>query len=176
MPEIKPMGKVSDRVKTKMAELASALAAGAPNSRERFESAAEELRVWRKAQELPGLWEPAPLMVTATLDDAMGQGLSLIHRFAEVAGLRLDPLGLRVPVEKIVAICRERQPAFLGLTVIWPDTEEALVDLCRGLPSETACVAGGPAFRADPDLAARAGVHHVARNAAAFWKILLGYA
>ena len=176
MPKINPAEHARDRVKAKMAELAAEFAAGGPSSRERFEAAAGELLAWRKAQGLSGLWEPAPLMVTATLDDAMGQGLSLIHRFAEAAGLRCHPLGLRVPVEKIVAACRERQPAFLGLTVLWLDAEDALAALCRRLPPETVCVAGGPAFRADPDLAASAGVHHVARDAAAFWEILLGYA
>ncbi|MBI9083557.1 MAG: hypothetical protein JEZ11_08160 [Desulfobacterales bacterium] len=163
-------------MKQKMAGLIDRLRENGHPSREEFETAASELLAWRERNGLKGLWNNPPLMITATLDDAMGHGLALIHPFAEAAGLQVVSLGLLQPPETIIGACRTQHASFLGLTVLQFDTEEALGTVCRGLPRQTVCVAGGPVFRADPELAARAGVHHVARDAAAFWEILLQYA
>lgn len=163
-------------MKQKMARLIDGLRKNTVPSREAFETAASELLVWRERHGRKGLWHEPPLMITATIDDALGQGLTLIHPFAEAAGLQVVSLGLLQSPETIIEACRTQHPSFLGLTVLQFDTEEALGAICRALPRQTVCVAGGPVFRADPELAARAGVHHVARDAAAFWQILLQYA
>jgi hypothetical protein len=124
----------------------------------------------------PGLWAPAPTMITATIDDAIGQGIDLIGRFAEALGVRVEFLGLMQPPERIVREARKRNADLAGVTVLQLDTEPVLSQIGRDLPNETALIAGGPAFRLDPDLADRAGVSFVARDAAAFLRFLLGYA
>jgi hypothetical protein len=163
-------------MKEKIRELIEDLRAKGRPSRDEFEAAADRLCRWKAANNIQGLWERPPVMVTATLDDAMGHGLALIHPYAEAAGLRLHPLGLLQPAETIIAACREVKPAFLGLTVLQFDSEDELEKIGRHLPGGTVVVAGGPVFAADPDLAPGTGVHHVARDAAAFWEILLNYA
>lgn len=136
-------------------------------------AAAEELLRLRQRMGGQGLWRRPPRLLTATLDDAIGQGLALIERFAEVMGMVVTPLGLRRPPDAIVQVCRHYRPAYLGLTVLWPDSEEDLALVGRRLPPETRLIAGGPAFRYDPDLAARCGVHHVAADAAGFIACML---
>lgn len=149
------------------------LQAGGKPSRTELSAAAEEMRQWKKARRLEGLWPTAPLMVTATLDDAMGHGLDLIHSYADLAGLRIQALGLLQGAETISAACRELAPALLGLTVLQFDTEEDLALIARNIPVTTRIVAGGPVFKADPDLAGRAGIHRVASDAADFLKYIL---
>ncbi len=119
------------------------------------------------------MWLNAPLMVTATIDDAMGHGLDLIHQYSNLAGLRVHPLGLLQSAETIIAACREMEPALLGLTVLQFDSEDDLVLIARSIPETTRIVAGGPVFKADPELAQRAGVHRVAVDAADFLSFLL---
>lgn len=145
---------------------------GRPSRQDLIETAASVTR-WRREQDIGGLWEAAPLMATATLDDAFGHGLELIHRFAEAAGLRLMALGTMQTTATVAAACRRHRPALLGLTVLQFDTEEALTTIRADIPETTRIVAGGPVFAADPDLAARAGIDFVARDAAAFWEYLL---
>jgi methylmalonyl-CoA mutase cobalamin-binding subunit len=111
-------------------------------------------------------------MVTATLDDGFGFGLEVIHEWADALGLDVHRLGLLAPPERILAVCAARRPALLGLTVLQLDSEDALVDLGRHLPPPTVLVAGGPVFRALPDLAARANVGLVARHAGDFVRFL----
>ena len=73
----------------------------------------------------------------------------------------------------IVAACRQHHPGLLGLTVLQFDTEAELVEIRNGIPAATRIVAGGPVFAADSDLATRAGIDFVARDAASFWEYLL---
>ncbi|MCU0592687.1 MAG: cobalamin B12-binding domain-containing protein [Desulfobacterales bacterium] len=134
---------------------------------------AGELERIRKTMGLPGLWNVPPLMVTATLDDGIGQGLRIIERFAGLAGLRVHPIGLTVARERIVAECWLRRPALLGVTVLQIDSEEDLRWIGESLPEGTRLVAGGAAFRTDPDLAGRCGVDFVAGDVAAFISYLL---
>ncbi len=138
-----------------------------------LEAAARNVVEWKNRTGAACIWEKAPLMVTATLDDGWGNGIQLIHLFAEAAGVRVFSLGLLQNVASVLTVCREKEPDLLGVTVLQLDTEEPLSAICRGLPSKTRVVAGGPVFSADPDLAARAGVFFVARNAADFWRFLL---
>jgi hypothetical protein len=123
-----------------------------------------------------GLWPRPPLFASATLDDAWGQGLEVIHRLAEAVGMRLLPLGLRRPPAEIVERCRRVRPAFLGVTVLWGESEEALRRLAEGLPSGIRLLAGGPAFAADPQLARRAGLPAAVLHGAGFLERLLACA
>jgi len=138
-------------------------------------AAADALAAWRARTGAPGLWESPPRMVTATVDDGLGQGLDLIHRFARLAGVELHPLGLMVPAADIVAACRRLQPAWLGMTVLQFDSEPVVTGIRAALPPETHILAGGPLFKSDPDLAARCGIDTVLPSAAAFAAFLLGY-
>lgn len=120
-----------------------------------------------------GLWESAPLVLTATLDDGWGNGLRIIESCARAAGLRTRFLGLLKSPEEIVRACSEEPPQLLGLTVLHSDSEAALSHIGRHLPAGTQLVAGGPAFQMDPELAVRAHVHFVARNVADFLEFIL---
>jgi hypothetical protein len=128
---------------------------------------------WRNEEDIPGLWQPPPLMVGATLDDGWGHGIQLILKFAEAMGLTTKFLGLLQPWEKIVSACRECRPDFLGLTVLQLDTEDELTVLRRHLPEQIKIIAGGPVFKIDPELAARVGIDFVARDAGDFMELLL---
>jgi len=131
------------------------------------------VRQWKNEQALDGLWPEPPLMVTATLDDAMGHGLDLIHQYAEAAGVQVNHLGLLKAPDAIASACRDLEPMLLGLTVLQFDTEDDLAFIARNIPKATKIVAGGPVFKADPDLARRAGIHRVAIDAADFLNFLL---
>lgn len=134
---------------------------------------ARDLSAWKTANGIQSLWESPPLMVTATLDDGWGHGLQTIEIYADVAGLRVQSLGLEQPPERIIGACRQKRPAILGLTILQFDSEDNLALICRNLPPETRTVVGGPIFRADPELAERAGVDFVARHVGDFLKYLL---
>ena len=142
-------------------------------ARTELAAAVADIRRWKAEQCTEGLWPEPPLMVTGTLDDAMGHGLDLIHQYAEVAGLQVKPLGLLQTPDAIVAVCRDLEPMLLGLTVLQFDTEEDLAFIAGSIPETTKIVAGGPVFRADPDLAHRVGIHRVAVDAVDFLKFLL---
>lgn len=120
-----------------------------------------------------GLWNAPPLMATATLDDGLGQGLMVIHQFAEAVGMRIRPLGLLRSVEHIISDCHNEVPDFLGLTVLQFDSQADLAVIARNMPPKTRMICGGPVFQADPDFAGRCGVHYVARDVSAFLDILL---
>lgn len=55
------------------------------------------------------------------------------------------------------------------------DTEDDLVLIARNIPATTRIVAGGPAFKGDPEFARRTGVHRVASDPADFLKCLCDY-
>jgi methanogenic corrinoid protein MtbC1 len=116
-----------------------------------------------------------PLMVTATLDDGLGYGLSLIQRLGQAAGLRVKPLGLMLSPERITHRCQELRPAILGMTVLQFDSETDLTQIRRTIARETKLIAGGPLFGADPDLSRRIGIDHVATDGCAFLKILIDH-
>jgi len=162
-----------DTLRTKLADMVTGLQAGGKPSRTELLAAADKMQQWKKANRVAGLWPAPPLMVTATLDDAMGHGLDLIHHYADLAGLRIHPLGLLQTAESVAAACRELEPALLGLTVLQFDTEDDLILIARNIPATTRIVAGGPLFKADPELARRVGVHRVASDAADFLKYIL---
>jgi len=141
-------------------------------TRESYLNAAGELTAWRSERGHPGLWEPPPLMVTATIDDGWGHGLEVIEKLAAAAGVKIHSLGLLQPPERIVNACLELSPRLLGLTVLQLDSDDRVADIVRRLPSSTLLVAGGPAFKYDDDFARRTGTHVVVKNGAAFLQFL----
>ena len=122
-----------------------------------------------------GLWDNPPLMITATLDDGLGQGLEVIRMFSETAGLEIIDLGLLVTPEKIITACKKNNPDLLGLTVLQFDSEEDILMISKNLPSKTKIISGGPVFTADPEFARRTGIHFAAKNVAYFIRFLLRF-
>jgi len=145
------------------------IAEGLP-SREALQRAAAQLSEWKKQNEVTGIWSATPLLLTATLDDGIGQGIEIIQIFSEVVGMSVKPLGLLQPPEQIIAACLRDAPAFLGLTVLQIDSEEALARIGHRVPAQTRIIAGGPAFKYDSEMAAR---HHVSGNVADYIHFLL---
>lgn len=139
-----------------------------------YEETLKELIKWKTEAGLIGLWDIEPLMLSATLDDAWGHGVSIINRFAEAVGIRVIDLGLCVPAEKIIGACKKYQPDLLGLTVLQFDSEDDLILIRQGLPVKTRVIAGGPVFKADDDLAQRTGVYAIA-HAGKFLEFVLSY-
>jgi len=136
---------------------------------------ARALAAWKSANQIHSLWGDVRRMATATLDDGWGHGLQTIETYAALAGLEVHALGLEQSPEHIIAACRRLRPQILGLTVLQFDSEENLTLVCRSLPVETRTVVGGPIFRADPELAERAGVDYVARHVGDFLQYLLAW-
>ncbi len=148
------------------------IAEGLP-SREVLERTADELEQWKQDHQIVGIWPLRPLLVTATLDDGIGQGLSIIERYAEIVGLDVERIGLLQKPQTIIDTCHRRQPAFLGLTVLQLDSDDALAGIGRSLPVHTRLMTGGPVFQIDPELAARCNVDFVAVDLACFVDYLL---
>jgi len=148
------------------------LSTGLP-SRNALLNTAEQLDTWKIQNKVRGIWPAAPLIITATLDDGIGQGIDIINIFSEIVGMEVKLLGLLQPAERIVAACLKDRPAFLGLTVLQIDSEETLSLIGQRVPSQTRIVAGGPAFKYEPEMAVRCRVHHVAVNVAAYIDYLL---
>ncbi len=148
------------------------LAVGLP-SRQGLDEAAGELECLRERLNVQGIWEDPPCMVTATLDDGLGQGLAVIERYAIAIGIRLISLGLMQPPEAIIDACLRHQPDYLGLTILQFDTEDDLTCIANHLPRKTRIVAGGPVFTGEPDFAGRTGTHFAAKNVADFLRFML---
>ncbi|MBT8340543.1 MAG: cobalamin-dependent protein [Desulfatitalea sp.] len=133
----------------------------------------ESVLIDRQANGTTGLWSPAPFMLTATVDDGIGQGLDVIERYAGAMGVRVQRLGLVLAPDTIITACRTELPDYLGLTVLQVDSETALSQIAAGITPKTRLIAGGPAFRYDRELGERCGVHFVAANVAYFIDYLL---
>ena len=134
---------------------------------------AHALAALGQAPDTRPLWKAPPLLLTATLDDALGQGLAVIHRFTDAVGLRRHHLGLAISADAIIAACHAETPALLGMTVLQFDSEEDLSRIRREIPPQVRMVCGGPLFRADPDLAARCGIDVVAGHVGSFLEYLI---
>jgi methylmalonyl-CoA mutase cobalamin-binding subunit len=144
-------------------------------TREDYLKGAQMLDHLRRQSGEGGLWSRPPLMMTATLDDGWGHGLDVIESLAAAVGVTISPLGLLQPPATILKACREAQPDLLGLTVLQFDSDDALKKITAALPPITTVIAGGAAFRYDPEFAERTGTHAVARDGAAFLRFLLAY-
>ncbi len=151
------------------------LATGLP-SRQGLDQAAGSLNGLRERLNVQGIWKQPPSMITATLDDGLGQGLAIIERFAGVIGIRLLRLGLMQTPGAVIDACDRHQPDFLGLTILQFDTEADLAAIANRLPRKTRIVAGGPVFSGDPDFAFRTGTHYAAKNVADFLQFMLAAA
>ena len=144
-------------------------------SRQALDTAADELLRWKAIHGVAGLWPRRPLMLTATLDDGIGQGLKIIQRYADILGIDIVSLGLLQDPEAILAACRKHEPDFLGLTILQLDSDDDLCRVGHGLPSKTLLIAGGPVFKFDPEMAERCKVGYVARDVAFFIEFLLDW-
>lgn len=133
----------------------------------------QELLEWREKNQIAGLWDPPPLMLTATVDDGWGHGLEVVERCACAVGIQIQRIGLLQTPEVIVDYCRRLQPRLLGLTVLQFDSEAQLRFIVENLPGPTQMVAGGAPFQIDPEFAERAHVNYVAGNLADFLHFLL---
>ncbi|MBI9076159.1 MAG: hypothetical protein JEZ02_12170 [Desulfatibacillum sp.] len=142
-------------------------------TRSEMEDGIQTVLEWKQASGVVGLWNPPPVMVTATLDDGMGHGLELIHLYARAAGLKLVELGLLQAPDLIIKKCHEVQARVLGLTVLHQFSDEDAVRIGQAIPEQTLFIAGGAAFFHDPDLAEEARVDYVAKDALAFLRFLL---
>ena len=130
---------------------------------------------WKEAHDLAGLWASPPRLLTATLDDGLGMGLDLIERFAALAGMEVNRLGLMQKSDTVLEACRRLRPDLLGLTVLQLDSEAPLARIGHGLPAHTRLVAGGPVFKYDQDVARRCGVSFVAGHVGHFIAFLLDW-
>lgn len=143
-------------------------------SRQVLECTAETLSQWKSDRRVGGVWPGHPLMmVTATIDDGIGQGIQIIERYAKLMGLKVAHIGLLLDPDTIIDRCRRLQPDVLGITVLQLDSDDALCRVGHNLPSKTRLIAGGPAFGFDADMATRCNVDYVASNVAYFIDYLL---
>lgn len=148
------------------------LEAGLP-SRQVLDASGDELARLRTRLKVRGLWQAPPTMLTATMDDGLGQGLAIIEKFAQAIGIEVIPLGLMQSARAIIDGCRHHGPDFLGMTVLQFDTEADLKTIAENIPAATRIVAGGPVFLGDPEFAERTGTHYAARNVADFLRFML---
>ncbi len=142
-------------------------------SRQGLDEAAVKLLALRRRLGVAGIHRRPATLLTATLDDGLGQGLAVIERFAAAIGMSLISLGLMQTPAAVIDACRRHRPDYLGLTVLQFDTEADLAFIAANLPPETRIVAGGPVFAGDPAFAERTGTHLAARNVADFLRIML---
>ena len=147
-------------------------AVGLP-SREVLLAKADEVAEWKRSECLRGLWTHRPLLLTATLDDGWGLGLQIIERWAEVAGLETQFLGLLQKPETVIEACQNYRADLVGLTVLQFDSESALAKIRRALPARIKIIAGGAALKYDPEMATRTAIDCPAKDVADFLQFLL---
>jgi len=111
----------------------------------------EKLLAWKTQNKIVGLWKHPPKMITATMDDAVGQGLKIIHLFSRLAGIEIIPLGLLQSKEKIIDACQNQHPNILGMTILQFDTEEILNAIVSQIPETIHVLVGGPIFKMMPE-------------------------
>jgi len=167
------MNKMEQRLRVQLLHLSRQWIEHGLPSREKVTRAAADLEQWKHRRQVQGLWLEPPRMITTTLDDGLGLGLILIERFAGIMGISFDRMGLVQKPKAIVARCQTDVPDFLGLTVLQLDSDDALEFVGRSLPEKTCLIAGGTAFRLDPELAVRCRVDFVAKNVAHFIHFIL---
>ncbi len=129
-------------------ELSQVLQADKSWSRAEIFRTGEILLDRKEASPVKELWHSPPSMLTTTLDDAIGQGLQIIHLFSRLAGMDVNPLGLMQSPEKIIDACSQSKPDILGLTILQFHSEETLCDILAHLPPQTRVIVGGPIFKA----------------------------
>jgi len=110
----------------------------------------EKLLEWKTQKGIAGIWKKSPKMITATMDDSLGQGLKMIHLFSRIAGIDIMPLGLMLSEETIIDACNNQFPDFLGMTILQYDTEKVLNSMIQKFPDKMNILVGGPIFKAIP--------------------------
>jgi methylmalonyl-CoA mutase cobalamin-binding subunit len=140
-----------------------------------FYSMGEKLLAWKSQENIEGLWSNPPKMITATIDDGIGQGLKMIHLFSRVAGISLIQLGLLQSMDTIINVCKKEQPRFLGLTILQFDTEEILNDLISQIPDTIQVLVGGPIFNKIPESALENKKYIPFNNVCDYLNFLLHY-
>ncbi len=170
------MNNSSTLLRKKLSDLLEQWQVGGFPSRYEIESTALELLEWKQTTGISGLWNQPPSMITATLDDALGKGIEIIQMFAELAGIKVIPLGILQSPDTIVNQCNNHCPSFLGLTVLRSDAYEDLEYIGHNIPPNTLLiVGGGPFLQSDPELAIRAKIHFIAHDVAAFLQFVLNF-
>ncbi len=137
-------------------------------TRELLTKQINELEQWKQKSGAAALWDRPLLMLTATVDDAIGQGLDIIEMVSVAMGMRVRRLGLMMSAEQVIAACRDAVPDLLGLTVLQFDSEEIIIEISESLPHRTRLIAGGPVFLTDREFQHRCGIDMVAKNAGEF--------
>ncbi len=142
-----------------------------------FEFIVSDLFEWRQERRISsGLWIDPPTMITATLDDFVGQGIETIEFFAKFAGMEVTSLGVMQPAETIVEKCSEQRPTLLGLTVLRTFAFEDLIYIGQNIPSSTLLiVGGGPCLQSEPEIATQANLHLVAKDVKDFIEFMLNF-
>jgi hypothetical protein len=172
----KGMEPVADALKDKIQGLLDQWQVTGIPGRDALHTIAEELLAWRKDNRIPGLWDPPPRMLGATLDDGWGLGIAVILKFAAAMGVETQMAGVLQSWESIADACRDFKADYVGLTVLQFDTEDDIIALRYHLPKKTRIIAGGPVFQYDPEFQQRTNVDLTARDVAEFIKLLLNTA
>jgi hypothetical protein len=167
------MDRESAELKKRLGQISQKWMSEGLPSRQTLKSTAESLNQWKRDHLVSGIWQNHPLMMAATIDDGIGQGIQIIECYAEVMGITVNPIGLLQNPETIIDKCHQLQPDILGLTVLQLDSEDALYRVGHNLPLKTCLIAGGPVFKFDANMAARCNVDYVASNLAYFIRYML---
>lgn len=145
-------------------------------SRYEIESSARELLEWKKANGIASFWDERVTMLTATLDDALGQGIKTIEMFAEVAGIEVISLGILQSPETIIDSCTKLRPSLLGLTVLRTYAYDDLLLIGKSIPTTVKFIAGGgPFLQTETELVRQARIDFVARDVTSFLDFLLTF-
>ena len=171
------MNRCSSLVREKLSDLVRQWQVDGTPSKYAFEFITSDLFEWKEANSISsGLWPTPPTMITATLDDFVGQGIETIEFFAKFAGMEVTSLGVMQPVETIVEECTERRPTLLGLTVLRTFVFEDLIYIGQNIPSSTLLiVGGGPCLQSEPEIATQANLHLVAKDVKDFIEFMLNF-
>jgi methylmalonyl-CoA mutase cobalamin-binding subunit len=138
-------------------------------------SVGKQLLEWKTHQNIVGLWKYPPKIITATMDDGMGQGLKMIHLFSRVAGLEIVHLGLMQSPKKIINECQKQNPDFLGMTILQFETEELLKTIIPQIPKQMQVLVGGPIFNTMPDNALQNKKYHSFNHISEYLHFLCNY-
>lgn len=167
------LGRDGDELRNRLEDLLQTWRTSGVPPRWQLMNTLQAMLEWKDNERIPGLWNPPPLLLTATLDDGWGHGLEVVELCARVAGLQVERLGLLQTADRILGTCLQLRPRLLGLTILQFDSEPSLKRIIEGLGKHTLLLAGGPVFQIDPELASRTGVDHVAKDVADFLGIIL---
>jgi len=128
-------------------------------SRESLIKSCKAIEQFMVKNTIKSLWCNSPILLTATLDDALGYGLDIIEKFSSTLGMTVTRIGLMVEPKTIIEACQNKCPDFLGMTVLQFDSEDELQMISKALPEKTCFIAGGPLFKQNSNFARNCGIH-----------------